>query len=348
MSYRRRVKPPRHRGLLDLNARQVNLLLEAMLIGAFATGLTSWAVGTGWNRWWTLSHALCGLTLLVLAPAKMRRSVRAGMRRGRWTKWLSVTFGVMVFTAAALGLAHSTGLWFGHGYWSPLWTHFLVALALLPLFVWHVRSRPVRARRVDLDRRLLLGAGTAVGVAAAVYGATEVAVRLTGRPGGRRRFTGSHEVSSFEPASMPTVSWIDDRSPATPREEWRLLIDRRPMSLDELAALAQPTVARLDCTGGWWSAQRWDAVPVAELLEDRSTRSFEVRSATGYARLLPMSDAEHVYLAVGYGGQPLRRGHGAPVRLVVPGRRGPWWVKWVTSIEPDDRPWWLQLPFPAT
>ena len=48
----------------------------------------------------------------------------------------------------------------------------------------------------------------------------------------------------------------------------------------------------------------------------------------------------------GYEGQPLRRGHGAPVRVVAPGRRGPWWIKWVTSVQLDDRPWWLQTPFP--
>jgi hypothetical protein len=39
-------------------------------------------------------------------------------------------------------------------------------------------------------------------------------------------------------------------------------------------------------------------------------------------------------------------GHGAPVRLLAPGRRGPWWVKWVRSVDLVDRPWWLQLPFP--
>ena len=51
-------------------------------------------------------------------------------------------------------------------------------------------------------------------------------------------------------------------------------------------------------------------------------------------------------LAVGYAGEPLRRGHGAPVRLIAPGRRGPWWIKWVTSVQLHDRPWSLQTPFP--
>ena len=43
---------------------------------------------------------------------------------------------------------------------------------------------------------------------------------------------------------------------------------------------------------------------------------------------------------------PLETGHGFPVRLVVPGRRGFAWVKWVASVEPDAAPWWWQPPFP--
>ncbi len=65
-------------------------------------------------------------------------------------------------------------------------------------------------------------------------------------------------------------------------------------------------------------------------------------------RLFAHDALADVYLAVGYGGEPLRSRHGAPVRLIVPGRRGPWWVKWVTSVEPDDRPSWFLSPLPLT
>jgi DMSO/TMAO reductase YedYZ molybdopterin-dependent catalytic subunit len=46
-------------------------------------------------------------------------------------------------------------------------------------------------------------------------------------------------------------------------------------------------------------------------------------------------------------GAPLSPGHGAPVRLVAPGRRGFWWVKWVESVTVEPEPAWWQPPFPV-
>jgi len=45
-------------------------------------------------------------------------------------------------------------------------------------------------------------------------------------------------------------------------------------------------------------------------------------------------------------GVALAPGHGAPARLVAPGRRGFWWVKWVASIETVTGSDWWQSPFP--
>ena len=330
-----------------LTPRQVDVALEVLLVGAVASGLTSWAIGTSWSKAATVIHAVCGFSVLVLAGAKLRGSVRVGMRRRRSSRWLSVGFGLLVLATIALGVAHATGLWFGVGYWSALWTHFLAAFALLPLFLWHIVSRPDRPKLTDLDRRAVLRAGSAVAVGAVVYGAQEVVVRVTGLAGGSRRATGSHETGSFEPSRMPTVSWINDEAPATTdAATWQLDVLGKRVDVAGLATLTTPVIAALDCTGGWWSEQSWDAVPLRTLVGNDSARSIKVTSITGYSRLYPFSDLDELYLAVGYGGQPLRRGHGAPVRLIAPGRRGPWWIKWVTSVQLDNRPWWLQTPFP--
>ena len=336
------------RPIRKLTSRHVDLLLGGAIIVAVVTGLTSWAIGTRWSQVATIVHAFAGLSLLVLTPAKLAGSVKVGLRRRRPTRWLSLLLGAMVLATVGLGALHATGLWYGVGYWSALWTHFLVAFVLLPLVLWHVTSRRGRPRLVDLDRRALLGSGAVVAVVATTYTAQEIVVRATSLAGGDRRFTGSHEVGSFEPTQMPTVQWINDTAPRTRRQDWELTIAGQLVSLDDLAAEIQSVEADLDCTGGWWSRQSWDAVPLAELLPNIDARSIKVTSTTGYSRLLPAADAPNLYLAVGYGGQPLRRGHGAPIRLVAPGRRGPWWVKWVTSVEPDNRPWWLQPPFPLS
>ncbi len=105
--------------------------------------------------------------------------------------------------------------------------------------------------------------------------------------------------------------------------------------------------AVLDCTSGWYSEQRWSGVRLSELVPGDS-RSVVVRSATGYRRLFPRRDLDRIWLVTEAGGNSLSAGHGFPARIVAPGRRGFWWVKWVVSIESTDRPWWWQLPFPAT
>ena len=323
-----------------LTSRRVDLLLAVAVTVAAATGLASWAVGTGGARWVTVVHALAGLSLLALTPAKLRGSVRTGLKRRRATRWLSMLLGFLVVATVVLGVLHATGLWHGVGYWTALWTHVLLAALLAPLVLWHIVSRPGRPRITDLDRRALAGGGVALAAAGAVYGIQQLAV------GDNRRFTGSHEIASFNPSEMPTTMWLNDRTPRVPTSGWDLTIAGEPVALEALHAKATPLQADLDCTGGWWSRQSWDAVPLAELMPSVDAPTLEVTSLTGYSRLFPVRDAANLYLAVGYGGEPLRRGHGSPVRLVAPGRRGFWWVKWVSRIDPVDRPWWLQLPFP--
>ena len=176
-----------------LTARQVDLLLAVAATVAAGTGRGSWAVGTGWGRWLTVTHALAGLSLLTLAPAKLRGSVRTGLKRRRATRWLSMLLGVLVTATVVLGVLHATGLWHGVGYWSALWTHVLLVAFVAPLLVWHIASRPSRPERLSRmakpwPERPVSGANKSGKQEATQRGGASIRARSNGwRRRGRRR-----------------------------------------------------------------------------------------------------------------------------------------------------------------
>lgn len=94
--------------------------------------------------------------------------------------------------------------------------------------------------------------------------------------------------------------------------------------------------ATLDCTSGWYAIQDWgvrvgDVLDAAGVADEARWVRFE--SVTGYRWSLPLPEVRDALLATHVGDRPLSHGHGAPVRLVAPGRRGFQWVKWVRRIE---------------
>jgi len=124
-----------------------------------------------------------------------------------------------------------------------------------------------------------------------------------------------------------------------------LVAESREFTAAELA-VDDETEALLDCTSGWYTVQRWRGIRVGDLLsaaggtEARGeTRPAYVRfvSVTGYRWSLPLEEAEDALLATHVGEDQLAHGHGAPARLVAPGRRGFQWVKWVTRVEVRSR-----------
>jgi DMSO/TMAO reductase YedYZ molybdopterin-dependent catalytic subunit len=332
--------------------RRTNLALMVLLLGALVTGALAYATGTGWARLWVIAHGVVGLGILTLAPWKSV-IVRRGLARRRRGWLISLVFAVAVAVAIAFGILHATGIAVSLGAVTSLQIHVGAALLAIALGLLHVLAKPVRMQRTDLTRRNLLRTGALLGATGVAYGAVEGLVRAASLPGADRRFTGSYEAGSFHPEDMPVTQWLNDSVPSIDAAEWRLLVGSgsgaREWTYDEVAAFEDRLRATIDCTGGWFAEQDWEGVRLSRLFpEVGEARSLSVVSATGYGRRFPVRDLPNLLLATRVGGQPLGAGHGFPARVVAPGRRGFWWVKWVDRMELSATPWWWQPPFPVT
>jgi DMSO/TMAO reductase YedYZ molybdopterin-dependent catalytic subunit len=323
-----------------------------LLIAALLTGALAYATGTGWARLWVIGHGIVGLGIVALAPWKSV-IVRRGLARRRRGWVISVAFAVFVAVAIVFGIFHSTGVLVSFGEITSLQIHVGAALLAIALGLLHVLAKRVRMQRTDLTRRNLLRTGALLGATGVAYGAVEGLVRVASLPGADRRFTGSYETGSFHPEEMPVTQWLNDPVPGIAAAEWRLVVatgaSSREWSYDEVAEFDDRLQATIDCTGGWFAEQEWAGVRLSRLFPDvGEARSMSVVSATGYGRRFPVRDVPNLLLATRVGGVPLSAGHGFPARIVAPGRRGFWWVKWVERMDLSAIPWWWQTPFPLT
>jgi hypothetical protein len=334
--------------------RRTNVGLLALLLLAGGTGVLAFAVGSPVPaRLVVAAHGAAGLGLLLLVPWKAVVVRRAWQRRPTGSG--DVSLGVATLLTLLTGVLHAVGVT-GPWSWSAgipvLHVHVAAGVGTGALVVVHAWGRRQRPRATDLDRRGLLRAGALGAGAVALWGAGEGLLLLTGAPGAQRRATGSFERGTDEPAAMPVTQWISDAVPDSPAAVLVLAAPGRRVRVP-VADLDRGDVVRaaLDCTGGWYAVQDWRGVRLDRLLAslDRELPdggSVDVVSVTGFRRRLPLSEAGGLLLATHAAGRPLTPGHGAPVRLVAPGRRGFWWVKWVARVEVVDAPWWLQSPFP--
>jgi Oxidoreductase molybdopterin binding domain len=338
--------------------RRTNLGLLCLLVLAGSTGVLAYGVGVpGPSRWVVAVHGAAGLGLLLLVPWKsvvVRRARRRPLPERAPTA--AVALGVSVVLTVTTGVLHAVGVagpWPALGGLGALTLHVAAAIIALPLLVVHAWGRRQRPRGTDLTRRSLLRTAALGLGAAALWSAAEGTLRLTGSPGGRRRATGSHERGTGDPAAMPVTQWFTDTVPDTSPDAIELVAGGRRMRI-AVSDLDRGDRVRavLDCTGGWFAEQDWSGTRLDSLLaevagdEVAEDGSVDVVSQTGFRRRLPLRDAGSLLLATRAGGEPLSLGHGAPVRLVAPGRRGFWWVKWVRRVEVVDAPWWAQPPFP--
>jgi len=325
--------------------RLTNDLLLALLLAQALGGLLGWAWPVASAAPLYSLHRALGVAVILLLGWKQAiawRSLRRRVRRRRWDRsivWGSVA-GIALLLTLAIGLAWTLNLISFDLLWgySPMNVHVALGILLLPFVGWHMLARrrqnaasaSVRSRR-SLVRVAGLAVATLVGWQAIERLAP--AVRLV---------TGSKPTASLSANAFPAEIWLLDEVPLLDPAQWRLVLGgslAASLSLTELTGRhpRREVQAVLDCTSGWWSEQVWSGVGVLDVLRaagvSAAASEVAVESVTGHRIVLPLADLETAILATHVGGEKISAGHGYPVRLVVPGRRGYQWVKWVKSVD---------------
>jgi DMSO/TMAO reductase YedYZ molybdopterin-dependent catalytic subunit len=126
---------------------------------------------------------------------------------------------------------------------------------------------------------------------------------------------------------------------------YRLTVEglvENPLSLSYEEIMAYPNVTEvvlLICPGVFYDNAEWTGAPVVDILRQAKVKpeaeKVYFEAAGGYRQILTIEEAmsDGVFLAYEVNGQPLPLEHGYPLRLVVRGKYGSRWVKWLTRIE---------------
>ncbi|MCI0779543.1 MAG: molybdopterin-dependent oxidoreductase [Chloroflexi bacterium] len=333
-----------------------NTFILVLAAASLATGFFALVAGSPDAAWRLQAHRIVGLAVAAVLVWKLPNVVRPLTRRAwRFQDYVAVLILTLVLVTLGLGIAWAHIGPFDYARVSGISWHINLALAVVPLLLWHtVRYRRLLLPRYWAERRSVLRMVGLLAVGAVLWRAGAALDGVLGTRAAQRRFTGSYAAGDFTGNAFPTTSWLNDRPAPIDGEGWRLAVGgavERPLllTLDDLGP-AEELTATLDCTGGWHSTQAWRGVALGELLDrarpEAGAASVSVVSATGYYRRFSLTEARELLLATHVGGEALSHRHGAPLRLVVPGRRGFEWVKWVTAVELNVTGKWLQPPLP--
>ncbi|HJT59474.1 MAG TPA: molybdopterin-dependent oxidoreductase [Ktedonobacteraceae bacterium] len=312
---------------------------------AFIAGIISLVSGHPEDWFIFVVHGITGFWLLLLLWGKLRRVWPRLIHLRRWDR--RTIFGLLALLLVTLALGSGIwwvtgGEWYFAGFNLLNW-HIALGFALTAIILFHMFARAKRLRKRDMvGRRRILHFGALLIGSIALWPAQQLTEHVLNLPGANERFTGSRESGSYAGNAFPTSSWVADSPHSINVQTWRLLLDGaintpRAFSYDELVSVGDTLEATLDCTGGFYSTQRWRGVRIDHLLDQvtlhKDGHYVSFISVTGYRWSLPLEEARAALLATHTGAEPLSHEHGFPLRLVAPNRRGFEWVKWITRIE---------------
>lgn len=326
-----------------MTARAVDWALALLVSALAATGALTLFAGAGHDAWVFDLHDALAVAIAAVLVLKLRRVRPRVTTAERWDRrTLAGVLGTLLaITALASGFLWSGGATPQLAGFSLLAWHEALGAVLLLVVAAHMvlRAKPLRGRDLTHRRQFLAASGIALG-SFVVWRSQRPVEALFALRGARRRFTGSYEADSFAGNAFPSTSWVADNPQPISQESYRLrvegLVSRKlELTLGELP-ISDVVVATLDCTGGFYSTQRWSGITLGHLFDlagvAGSAGHVSVASITGYRWGFALADARDLLLATQVGGEHLSHEHGAPVRLVVPGARGYQWVKWVERV----------------
>lgn len=227
------------------------------------------------------------------------------------------------------------------------------------------RAEPISSRR----RRALSTVGLAVGATAVGF---ELGERRTARnnealelsaPGADLTDINAKlsiardralDVDGIEPLVSEEFFQVDINSidPDVTADDWTLTVTGEveqevTVGYDDIREMeAVNQFSTLRCVGDSLNGQKmdtalWTGVPLQDLVDEAGPQSdcecVLLRSADGYEVEFPMEAFDRGLAVYGMNGNVLPRGHGYPVRAVIPGHWGEVNTKWLTEIEVLER-----------
>ena len=240
----------------------------ALLVGLlFATGVMTLFAGHRGDAWIFAVHGAGGFALAAVLGWKLRRVWRRLAEPARWDRRTAAGAAAVTVVAATLlsGVGWSSGAQLSAGGYNLLNWHFALGVVLTIAVTVHavVRAKPLR-RRDLAGRRQFLRAGAIAAGSYLVWELQRPVSAWFGLRGARRRFTGSYEAGSSTGNAFPSTSWVADSPRPLNEASYRLELGglvAHPLRLPVADLRAgDRLVATLDCTGGFYSRQRWSGV----------------------------------------------------------------------------------------